>query len=134
MTNTLWFPVSLLAALSWARGAIGDAELMLLPTPKTPQAVYWMNLDSLRNFRRVFPSVAAQFHVGASCLILRTGTPAVIHHAEKWGMVRTVQDPSGRWRFIAIGPLVGRYFSRSKKSAEGSLSAERQRVRPRRLT
>lgn len=133
MTNTLWFPVSLLSALSWARGSIGDAELMLLPSPKTSEAIYWMNLDSLQSFRREFPAVAAQFRGGASCLILRTGNPAVIHHAEKWGMVRTVQDPSGRWRFIAIGPAVGRYFSRSKKSAEGSLSAERQRVRPRRL-
>ena len=107
-------------ARAWAHGWIGDLPLM--QAPPVPEAVYFQTLPDLASFRRVLPLFAAEYRSGASIVILRTESPAVVHHVAKWGGVRTFQDESGRWRWLVPPEAVGRYFGRiPQKSAAASL-------------
>lgn len=76
------------------------------------QALYVMTLPDLRAWRTVLPSLVFHAAKGASCVILRTDTPAVVHHITKWGAVPTHQDPSGRLRYWAGPEVSRRYFGR----------------------
>lgn len=117
--GALLFPVTAIVARAWAQGWIGDCELML-SDPGT-EAVYFQTLPDLASFRRVLPLFTEYHRRGASTVILRTDSPAVVHHLAKWGGVRTWQDPSGRWRWLVPPEAVTRYFGRIlQKSAASS--------------
>lgn len=121
MTGALIIPVPLYVAQGWAQGNIGDAELML--SPRSPEAGYWQTLEDLDAFRAAIPVALDLYRRGMSSMVLRTSSPAVVHHVEKWGGVATFQDqPSGRWRYWCDEATVCRYFGRiAQKRAASSL-------------
>ncbi len=93
---------------------------MLGPHPDGA-ALYIQTLPDLNAFRLLVPELVAAARAGASALIIRTDTPAVVHHIEKWGAQRTFQDRSGRWRYYSGPELMARYFGRiAQKSAAAS--------------
>lgn len=116
MNPSLVLPVSYHAARAWAKGWIGDLELMLGDHP-AGQALYIATLPALDAWRAVLPSLVAHYRSGVRIIILRTNTPAVVRHIEKWGAFKTVQDPSGRWRYLADPGAVARYFGRLDSGA-----------------
>lgn len=104
-------------ARAWAFGWIGDAEIMLGDHPPGA-ALYVQTLPSLAAWRLVLPDLIAAGRSGVLAVILRTNTPAVVHHVGKWGAAPTYQDPSGRWRYYAGPVACARYFGRmAQKSA-----------------
>lgn len=115
MNLSLVIPVPLVSARAWACGWIHDIDLMLGPSP-AGEALYVSTLPDIRAWRTVLPSLIQQGK-GVSALILRTDTPAVVHHVTKWGAVPTYQDPSGRLRYWCGPAVVRRYFGRMPQNS-----------------
>jgi hypothetical protein len=118
MIGALVIPVPLAIAQGWAQGFAGDVDLML--APRTPEAAYWSTLADLAAFRAALPQALEFWRRGARAMILRTNSPAVVHHVEKWGGVATHMDPSGRWRYWCDAATVDRYFGRIAQNAAAS--------------
>lgn len=118
MSGALILPVSAIVARAWSSGWIGDAELML-SEPGT-EAVYFSTLPDLASFRASLPVFASYHQRGASTVILRTDSPAVVHHVEKWGGKKTIQDNSGRYRWLVEPDAVKRYFGRIFQNSAAS--------------
>jgi hypothetical protein len=118
MTSAFIVPCSLAAARAWARGWIGDLELL---QDGGAGAVYFCELPDLASFRRALPAFRSEYNRGARIVICRTDAPAVTHHLQKWGAWPTHRDPSGRLRWLAPPHVVNRYFGRmAQKSAAAS--------------
>lgn len=83
----------------------------MLSEPGT-EAVYFQTLPDLASFRACLPHFTELYRSGASIVLLRTGSPAVVHHVEKWGGFRTYQDTSSLWRWLVPPAAVKRYFGR----------------------
>jgi hypothetical protein len=115
VSGALVIPCPLLVAWAWARGDVGDFDLM--QSPRVSEAVYWSMLPNRAVFARAVRQTLSLWQAGASCLVLRTDSPEVIRHVEKWGAFRTVQDPSGRWRFYAGPEVCNRYFGRMAQNS-----------------
>ena len=116
--SALILPVPLIEAAAWARGWISDTELW--HAPRTPEAAYFSSLPDISSFRQALPHFAELYRDGVRVVILRTDSPAVMHHVEKWGAVRTHQDDSGRWRYFTGPDAVERYFGRIAQKAAAS--------------
>lgn len=113
--GALIIPCPLVVACAWARGDLGDLELM--QSPREPGAIYWSMLPNRATFEHAVRESLALWRKGARCLVLRTNSPAVVHHVEKWGAYRTHQDPSGRWRYFASREVMDRYFGRMAQNS-----------------
>ena len=97
-------PVSAAGAFLWARGEIGDRDL-LLKYPSVPEMVFVLDLPARSDWRECLRLCANLHAQGAVGLIARSGTASLIPYMIKRGCVATFHEPTNppKDRFI-LGP------------------------------
>jgi hypothetical protein len=112
-------PCSLHGALAWSQGLLDDTDLILFDRPPLPEAFLVASLPDISAWRNALAQMLALWRAGARAAILRTGTPAVVHHVNRWGCRLTFQE-SNKARYLILGADLDHYFGRIAQKARAA--------------
>lgn len=105
-------PVPQGKALAWARGEIGDLDLILSMNGQDQSAIWWPLLPRLSGYAQGVREAKRLHNAGARCLVTYTTNPVVRRKCLRHGGRVTFTDAFGGERILADAAALNHWLGR----------------------